>query len=182
VGRSRDRWPVQQPRRRPHLGAVGRRPDIHALALAPGPGNSDAGKSRHFLAATNNDLNLSTDDGATWKPLGIGRSMPWSYCRALAQPIGRPDVILLGNGDAPPGSAGVIGRSTDAGLTWRPANLPARANSTIWNFAVCADDPNLLYASSVSGEIYRSTDLGVSWHKLTREFGEIRALAVTAGQ
>jgi hypothetical protein len=37
----------------------------------------------------------------------------------------------------------------------------------------------LLYASSVSGELYRSTDAGASWEKLPREFGEIRALAWT---
>lgn len=171
--------------------------DIHALAIADGPR-----QSRHFLAATNNDLNLSTDNGATWKPLGIAKWMPWSYCRTLAQPSGRPEIVLLGNGDAPPGSAGDIGRSCDGGLTWQPSlsrkthallvddrrdsdahqvvpiSMP-RANSTIWNFAVSDADPNLIYASSVSGEIYRSTDQGATWHKLAREFGEIRALAWT---
>jgi photosystem II stability/assembly factor-like uncharacterized protein len=122
---------------------------------------------------------MSVDSGATWKPLGIGGMMPWSYCRALAQPVGRPDIVLLGNGDGPPGSAGVIGRSTDGGVTWQAAHLPDRANSTIWNFAVSAADPEMIYASSVSGEIYHSTDLGAIWLKLPREFGEIRALAWT---
>lgn len=143
--------------------------DIHALLVA----------GRHFLAATNNDLNISDDDGVTWRPLKIGQSMPWPYCRTLVQPIGAPDVVLLGNGDAPPGTAGVIGRSTDAGRTWTPAQMPHRANSTIWNFAVHPADPNLVYASSVSGEVYRSRDQGQTWSKLPREFGEIRALAWT---
>ena len=44
---------------------------------------------------------------------------------------------------------------------------------------VHAADPELMYASSVSGEIYRSTNGGVAWDKLPREFGEIRALAWT---
>jgi photosystem II stability/assembly factor-like uncharacterized protein len=145
--------------------------DIHALAVVPGAGR--------MLAATNNDLNASTDGGLTWCPLDIGTAMPWSYCRALAQLPGRPEVVLLGNGDAPPGSVGVVGRSTDGGATWRETAMPGRANSTMWNFAVHPAGPELVYAASVSGEVYRSTDGGASLHKLAREFGEVRALAWT---
>ena len=97
----------------------------------------------------------------------------------MAQKSGQLEVVFLGNGDGPPGSTGVIGRSTDGGVTWQAAQLPNRANSTLWNFAVHAADPELMYASSVSGEIYRSTNGGVAWDKLPREFGEIRALAWT---
>jgi photosystem II stability/assembly factor-like uncharacterized protein len=148
--------------------------DIHALVIVRA-----GGRGKRLLAATNNDLNLSDDGGETWRRLDVGASLPWSYCRTLGQPCGQPDVILLGNGDGPPGSAGVVARSTDAGETWQAARLPARANSTIWNFAVHPADPGLIYASSVSGEVYRSTDGGESWDKLAREFGEIRALAWT---
>jgi photosystem II stability/assembly factor-like uncharacterized protein len=130
-----------------------------------------------MLASTNNDLNLSTDGGGSWQPLGVGRSLPWPYCRGLAQQAGRPEVIFLGNGDGPPGTAGVVARSTDGGATWRETRMPGRANSTVWNFAVHPADPDLVYASSVSGEVYRSTDGGAGWEKLPREFGEIRALA-----
>jgi len=45
------------------------------------------------------------------------------------------------------------------------------------DFAAHPADPSLIYASSVSGELYRSVNGGVSWEKLAREFGEIRALA-----
>jgi photosystem II stability/assembly factor-like uncharacterized protein len=148
--------------------------DIHALSIVPGNG-----RGKRLLASTNNDLNLSTDGGETWQPLQVGRSLPWSYCRGLAQKCGRPEVLFLGNGDAPPGSAGVVARSTDAGQTWQLPKMPGRANSTIWSFAIHDADPELIYASSVSGEVYRSTDGGVSWDKLAREFGEIRALAWT---
>jgi photosystem II stability/assembly factor-like uncharacterized protein len=146
--------------------------DIHALAVVPGPTGG-----RRLLAATNNDLNASDDDGATWKPLKIGGVLPWSYCRALAQPCGRPEVVLLGAGDGPPGSVGAVARSANAGETWTVAAMPGLANSTIWAFAVHPADPALIYAASVSGEIYRSTDAGMIWEKLDREFGEIRALA-----
>jgi photosystem II stability/assembly factor-like uncharacterized protein len=150
--------------------------DIHALVIVGGNG-----RPKRLLAATNNDLNLSTDDGETWQPLGIGQILPWSYCRALAQVPGRPEVVFLGNGDAPPGSVGIVARSTDGGSHWEEARMPGRANSTVWNFAVHPAGAALVYASSVSGEVYRSADGGASWEKLAREFGEIRALAWTPG-
>jgi photosystem II stability/assembly factor-like uncharacterized protein len=146
--------------------------DIHALAAVTGNG-----RPRRLLASTNNDLNLSSDDGQTWQPLRVGQSLPWPYCRGMVVKPGQPEVVLLGNGDAPPGSAGVVARSTDGGQTWHMPTMPGRANSTIWNFAVHAADPELMYASSVSGEVYRSDDGGATWRKLPREFGEIRALA-----
>lgn len=148
--------------------------DIHALAIIP-----SANGSKRMLAATNNDLNLSSDGGESWTPLRIGQAMPWSYCRALGQKAGRPEVVFLGNGDGPPGTVGVVGLSADGGQSWRPAAMPGRANSTIWNFAVHEADPELVYASSVSGGVYRSWDGGGAWEKLPREFGEIRALAWT---
>jgi photosystem II stability/assembly factor-like uncharacterized protein len=148
--------------------------DIHGMVIVPGNG-----RPKRLLTSTNNDLNLSTDDGATWQPLRVGQTLPWSYCRGMAQLSNRPEVVLLGNGDGPPGSAGVVARSVDGGVTWQAARMPGRANSTLWNFAVHAADPDLVYASSVSGEVYRSSDGGASWEKLAREFGEIRALAWT---
>ncbi len=146
--------------------------DIHGLALL-------ARESRRMLASTNNDLNVSMDGGESWQPLGVGRSVPWPYCRGLLQPVGRPGVVLLGIGDGPPGSVGTVARSADGGRTWQEARMPGRANSTIWTFACHAADPGLVYAASVSGAVYRSTDAGASWDRLRREFGEIRALAWT---
>jgi len=166
--RSRDRGQTWQPVGR---GLSSR--DIHALGIAPVNGG------KRLIATTNNDVNLSTDDGETWQPLGLPKVLPWGYFRALAQPVGKPGVFLLGHGDAPPGTMGIVARSTDAGQTWRPAEMPGRANSTLWNFAVHPADPDLVYASSVSGQVYRSTDGGASYTKLAREFGEVRALAWT---
>jgi photosystem II stability/assembly factor-like uncharacterized protein len=149
--------------------------DIHALALVPGAG----GEPRRILAATNNDLNRSDDDGRTWQPLGVGQFLPWSYCRALAQRVGRPREVFLGIGDGPPGSCGAVARSGDGGDSWETARMPGGANSTVWSFAVHPADPDLVYAASVSGELYRSVAGGASWEKLAREFGEVRALAWT---
>jgi len=148
--------------------------DIHGLIVVP-----RNGKSARLLASTNNDLNVSLDGGLTWQPQKMGHRFPWSYCRGLGQMAGRPETAFLGMGDWVPGSVGTIARSVDGGVTWEEARLPNRANSTIWNFATHAAEPDLVYASSVAGEIYRSWDGGENWEKLAREFGEIRALAWT---
>lgn len=147
--------------------------DIHDLLFARRNG------SRIMLAATNADLHCSSDDGRTWQPLTLRNVLPWQYCRTLVQPPQQPATVLVGAGDGPPGSEGLPARSEDAGASWSVTSFPGRANSTIWNFACHRAEPKLLYASSVSGVVYRSRDAGSSWHKLPREFGEIRALAWT---
>jgi photosystem II stability/assembly factor-like uncharacterized protein len=145
--------------------------DIHGMAIVP-----QNGKAKRWIVSTNNDMNVSTDAGETWQPQNVGKSLPWSYCRGLAQMPGRPETIFLGNGDGPPGTVGLPALSTDGGSTWRSAAMAARANGTIWNFGVHAADPELVYTSSVNGEVYRSTDGGESYEKLPREFGEIRQI------
>jgi photosystem II stability/assembly factor-like uncharacterized protein len=110
--------------------------DIHDIAVIPGNG-----RNTRILASTNNDVNVSENGGTSWTPLQLGTKLPLPYFRGMAQLCGRPEVVLLGNGDRPPGSTGLIARSTDGGLTWKPAEMPGRANSTIWNFAVNRADP-----------------------------------------
>lgn len=151
--------------------------DVHAIVVLPT--SASAGHKR-LLAATNRDLNISDDGGKTWRAANIDRVVPWLYNRTLKQKCGDPDLVFLGAGDGPPGSVGTIAISRDGGLTWSAATT-TMANSTIWNFAVHEADPELIYAASVSGQVYRSEDGGRTWSKLPREFGEIRALAWAPG-
>lgn len=147
--------------------------DIHSIVAVP----NSAGLV--LLASTNNDVNISRDEGDTWQPLQLGTSTRWPYFRGMTQRSGTPNVVLLGAGDFPPGSVGGILRSEDGGAHWQEARLPAVANSTIWTFAVHPADADMIYAASVSGQVYRSNDAGKTWDKLPREFGEVRALAWT---
>jgi photosystem II stability/assembly factor-like uncharacterized protein len=145
--------------------------DIHGLAIVT------AGSERRLLASTDNDLNLSTDEGASWQPQRATAGFPYPYCRALAQHPLDSRILFLGNGDGPPGSAGAALRSRDGGHTWQRLDLPGTVNSTIWGFALDASDAQRVYAISVSGQVFGSSDGGTSWRKLAREFGEIRAVA-----
>ena len=147
--------------------------DVHGLVVVPENG------SRRLVAATNNGVNVSADEGASWQRQELGAVTSWNYFRGIRQHAGRPETLFLGNGDGPPGFAGAVLRSRDGGRSWERMALPVEPNSTIWDYATHAADPELIYAYSCSGEVYRSADAGSRWDKLDREFGEIRALLWT---
>ncbi len=146
--------------------------DVHGMAIVPGNGSAQS-----VLVVTDNNLNLSTDDGENWHPQNVNKNFPWTYCRGIKEMPGRPEVLFMGNGDAPPGSFGAGWRSQDGGKSWQKLALPVEPNSTVWDFAVHPADPNRIYAYTLFGQIFLSTDGGDSWELLRRTFGEIRALA-----
>jgi photosystem II stability/assembly factor-like uncharacterized protein len=145
--------------------------DIHDLAILPS-------RDGVVLATTNNDLNISRDDGAIWQPQRVKERFPFAYCRGLTALADDPFTLLLGNGNGPPGTAGAVQISRDGGWTWVQAPLPIPPNSTIWTFATHSGAPALLFCVSVNGYVYRSEDRGATWHKCAHEFGEVRTLAL----
>ena len=149
-------------------------PDIHDLAFLPGaPGT--------VYASTNNDLNVSRDNGATWQPQHVKERFPFAYCRGLAAKSGDANTLFLGNGNGPPGTAGALQVSRDAGRTWQQAALTPPPNSTVWAFATNPGAPNLLFCVSINGYLYRSEDGAENWTKCAHEFGEVRSLALVVG-
>jgi photosystem II stability/assembly factor-like uncharacterized protein len=141
--------------------------DIHGLAAVRGRDGR-----RKVFATTNKGLHVSHDDGDTWtmQPL----DSPWQYTRTVVERADRSGTIFLTNGDGPPGTTGRLLRSRDCGDTWQDA-FQAPFNSTPWCIATHPADPALLFVCTNLGQIYRSQDGGDSWHKLKREFGEVRA-------
>ncbi|MBM3264717.1 MAG: hypothetical protein FJY97_15015 [candidate division Zixibacteria bacterium] len=144
--------------------------DIHGITILPGP-------PKRILVTTNAGICISTDNGETFQDMEIHTRFAWRYCRGTTQKTDGSGVIFVGNGSGPPGDAGAIRRTTDGGLTWGTPRLSHEPNSTIWHFAVNPLDPDLLFAYSVSGQVFRSDDGGENWTKLAREFGEVRAMA-----
>jgi photosystem II stability/assembly factor-like uncharacterized protein len=149
--------------------------DVHNVAVIPGP-------PKTILIVANREIYKSSDNGATWQTLGMQQNVPWEYSRSqtylrgIAIPPSPPGTVLLGVGDATPGTAGGIARSRDTGEKWEMLPLPVQPNSTIWTFATNAADPDLLFAASRYGYLYRSDSGGESWVKLAREFSEIAAV------
>lgn len=142
--------------------------DVHGLAVVR---NSDGSKS--VLATTNKGLHRSDDNGETWVFQKL--DSPWQYTRAITVSADG-STIFLTNGNGPPGSTGRLLRSRDGGHVWEDAKLPGALNSTPWCVATHPADPRLVFACTNLGQLFRSGDGGVTWTRLEREFGEVRAL------
>jgi photosystem II stability/assembly factor-like uncharacterized protein len=145
--------------------------DIHGLAIVPGA-------PRTVFATTNNDLNISHDEGETWEPQQVKGFFPHGYCRGILAKSDDPQTLLLGNGNGPPGTTGSLQVSRDGGVTWQQATLPQTPNSTVWTFAINRAAPALIFAASINGDLYRSRDGAMTWQKCAHEFGEVRTLAL----
>ena len=144
-------------------------PDVHNVAVAAGP-------PKTVVVVVNNDVYTSVDDGATWKSIGVRDSFPLTYPRGINVQPGNTNVIFLTLGDTTPGRTGVVMRSMDTGKTWENLSLPVEPNTAMWVVNSQPYDPNVVFAGSRYGYLYRSNDGGNSWDKLWREFSEISAV------
>jgi photosystem II stability/assembly factor-like uncharacterized protein len=153
---------------------TGRR-DIHNVAVTPGP-------PKTVFIIANREIYASRDDGTRWDTLGMQTSLPWeyprkeTYLRGIVVHPADSKSLLLGFGDFTPGSSGAMARSGDLGRSWKLTPLPVEPNSTVWTFGTNAADPDIIFAASRYGYLYRSDSGGASWTKLRRELSEIAAV------
>jgi photosystem II stability/assembly factor-like uncharacterized protein len=156
------------------VDVTGRR-DIHNVAVTAGP-------PKTVFIMANREIYASTDNGQSWEPRDMQKSLPWeyprkeNYLRGIAVDPANPKRVLLGFGDFTPGTSGAIAQSEDFGKKWKLLPLPVEPNSTMWTFGTNSDDPNTMFAASRYGYLYRSDDAGASWTKLRRELSEIAAV------
>ncbi|MBI3326326.1 MAG: hypothetical protein HYZ81_06445 [Nitrospinae bacterium] len=143
--------------------------DVHNVAVAGGP-------PKTVFVLVNNDVYTSTDDGAHWKALHVREVFPWSYPRGVAVQPGNPKTVYVSIGDTTPGRTGTVMRSKDAGQTWESLPLPVQPNSAIWVVHIQPTAPQVVFAGSRYGYLYRSDDGGDTWRKLWREFSEISSV------
>jgi photosystem II stability/assembly factor-like uncharacterized protein len=120
------------------------------------------------------------DAGATWTHLGLKETH--HIGRIVVHPTDPNTVYVAANGDlwGPNKERGVY-RSTDGGATWTQT-LYVDPDTGVTDLAIDSQSPNILYAAayqhrrSVFGYagggpgsgLYRSTDSGVHWTKLTK--------------
>lgn len=145
-------------------------PDVHNLVVTGGP-------AKRVVVLVNDDVWLSEDDGTNWRAVGARQVFPWHYPRGVAVRPDDPNVIFVTIGDATPGRTGAVMRSSDAGRTWEDLTLPGQPNSAMWTLTIADSTPDLMFAASRYGYLYRSEDGGDSWVRLWREFSEVSSLA-----
>jgi hypothetical protein len=144
--------------------------DIHGFGFVHG-----AGADARLFATTNKGLHVSRDAGASWV-LELIES-PWQYTRTIVQRADRDGVVFLTNGNGPPGTGGKLFRSRDRGARWEFVALPVEPESSMYFMATNAADPQLMFAATNLGQIFRSEDGGETWTVLPRRLPEVRAMA-----
>lgn len=121
----------------------------------------------------------SADGGETWEQMGLGDSQ--HIGKILIDPRNSNVVYVAAEGPlwSPGGDRGLY-KTTDAGQTWR-AVLEISENTGVTDMAFDPRDPNVIYAASYQrrrtvgvligggpeSAIYKSTDGGKNWKKLT---------------
>jgi photosystem II stability/assembly factor-like uncharacterized protein len=143
--------------------------DVHAVLVVAGP-------PKTVFVVVNDDVWRSLDDGKTWQPARAREVFPWHYPRSIAADPSDARTVFVTLGDTTPGRIGTVMRSRDAGATWQNLPLSVPPNSAVWTVSVPAAAPNITFAASRYGYLYRSDDGGDSWRKLWREFGEVSSI------
>ncbi len=161
---------------------------VGAIALAPSNPNlvwvgTGEGKPRNDVI-TGHGVYFSPDAGASWKFMGLADA--GQIANVIVHPT-NPDIVFvaaLGHVWGPNADRGVY-RTTDAGKTWQkvlfvddktgacdlvmqPGN-PLVLFAAMWNFV---RHPWELVGAGPTSGIYRSTDGGTSWKKLTEGLPE----------
>jgi len=145
--------------------------DVHCVVVLDGP-------PKTIICVVVNAIFVSQDDGLTWTRTGTKSTWGIYYTR-LVQRLPGSNSVLLGIGDGTPGTRTRIFRSDDLARSWQEATLDVPANSTVWAFGTHPADPDLVFAGTKYGHLFRSRDGGRSFGKQWREFPEITDVAWT---
>lgn len=110
-------------------------------------------------------LFTSADKGRTWRNHEVGRYAPFSYCRDLRVAVDDPKAFYLALSIASRSDAGALYRSSDLGETWKRADEPVTARSTIMGTNVHATDPNKAIYVTRGGQVMWTEDGCASWYE-----------------
>jgi photosystem II stability/assembly factor-like uncharacterized protein len=135
-------------------------PDYHSLSVSPGSPDQ-------LLLGTHQGLYGSSDGGRTWRFEALSGQDAMNLART-----GRTTLWTAGHN--------VFAKSTDGGRTWIAMNPSGLPTLDLHGFAVDPRRPATLYAAVAGRGLYRSTDNGVSFSRVSKEVGgAVMALAAT---
>jgi photosystem II stability/assembly factor-like uncharacterized protein len=146
-----------------------RNSDIHSIVILPGP-------PKTIIVMVVNAIYVSTDDGATWAETDSRERFGYYYSRVLARKPASNDVFI-GLSDGTPGTTSLFFKSEDCGGSWRQSEFPVTPNSCLWALGLNEADPELCFAGTKYGDLFRSVDGGATWSKEWRAFSEIADVA-----
>ena len=115
-----------------------------------------------YVGAENSGLYRLSAGSDRWESLSNG--LPdRAEVQGIAVHPENPDIVYAGTNNGPY-------RSSDRGNQWKRLDYPARAPG-VWSFLFRPGDSSVMYLGTAPGEIYRSTNSGDSWQKLSAIMG-----------
>ena len=148
--------------------------DAHALCV------SSAQPGTVFLALRMG-LFRSADRGATWEDMEIGRFSPLTYARDVKVSPHDARTLYACLSPAARSEDGSLYRSDDLGGSWRRVDRGVKARSTMMAMALHAKDPNQVYCTTRSGQVFGTQDGGGSWREYQLPDGVADVYAVACG-
>ena len=146
-------------------------PGAAAMAARPGSAAATASRPKTFMALPSSTTARASftrhRTGACMSAAtmaGPGNSkhvhLPWQYTRSMERRADNSPVMFMTNGEGAPGTTGRLFRSKDSGRNWDDVKLPGEVESSVYFLATNPADPNLIFAATALGQLYRSTDGG----------------------
>jgi photosystem II stability/assembly factor-like uncharacterized protein len=148
--------------------------DGHALAC------SAAAPGTVFLA---NRMGLfrSSDKGAHWEDMEIGRFSPLTYGRDIRTSPIDPKIMYAALSPAARSTDGSVYRSDDVGKTWTRFDRGIKADATMMGVIPHPTDPNQVYAISRVGQVFGTQDGGKSWSESRLPEGSRDSYCIACG-
>lgn len=118
------------------------------------------------IVAVRMGLFRSTDEGAHWKDMEVGRFSPTTYGRDIKVSPQDPNTLYAALSVAASSKDGAVYRSTDVGKTWQRFDK-VQVHGTIMSVALHSGDPNQVYVGArYEGEVFGTQDGGESWQAM----------------
>jgi photosystem II stability/assembly factor-like uncharacterized protein len=123
-------------------------PWVNAIAIDPS-------RTTKLFAGTSNAVFMSARGGVTWQ---LSTALALFGSAAIAADPTAPGTIYA--------SAFGVLKSTDGGRTWTDASVGLSTLGSVTALTLDPSDPLTLYAGTSLGEMFRTTDGGISWAPL----------------
>jgi len=163
----------------PHLKSrIGSDTDIEGMMDGHALCTSAARPGTVFLALRMG-LFQSDDRGQSWRDMEVGRFSPLTYGRDVRVSPHDPRMLYACLSPAARSQDGSLYRSLDLGQSWTRFDHGVKAETTMMAVALNPRDPNQVFCTSRTGQVFGTVDGGASWqeHRLPPEVQDVYALA-----
>lgn len=132
--------------------------DAHALCVS-------AAKPDTVFLAVRMGVFKSTDAGATWHDVRVGRFSPLTYARDIRVSPHDPKTLFACLSPAAASQDGSLYRSRDFGETWQRLDRGVKARATMMAVAQDPRDAKSISCASRCGQVFSTADDGATWNE-----------------